>query len=346
MPVQLNRLRNEYKPQAVRAEVSKFLAGVASFAVLANVSLKKSVCLLWRAMTPLKAGRCAAVLRLFAAAVLSLAFSANASTEVQFPSFDTPGGQAVQLKAFWFPVPEQVALLPRPAMVLLHGCGGPYNARGHLSQRMLDYTALLHNQGVHVLVLDSLSPRGERELCTQKIGTRQVNMLERRLDALAATAWLASQSVVDATRIGLMGWSNGGSAVLSATNERHTEVAAAAVKPSFAVAFYPGCETELKRGYQHSARVMLLVGEADDWTPAAPCKRLAQQAQRSSEARDASLEIETYAGAFHGFDSTAPLRVRKDVPNGVNPGRGVTVGGNAEALEKSRAKLIQFITTR
>jgi dienelactone hydrolase len=264
-----------------------------------------------------------------------------APTEVSFPSLDSPGGHAVMLKAFWSPSPSpSPSTAPTaPAMVLLHGCGGPYNARGELSQRMLDYTVLLNNQGMHVLVLDSLTPRGERELCTQKLGTRQVTMLQRRSDALAAVSWLAAQPGVDAQRIGLLGWSNGGSAVLSATNERHAEVAAAALKPSFAVAFYPGCDAELKRGYQHSARLLLLVGEADDWAPAAPCKRLAEQAA-------GSVEIEAYPGAFHGFDSTAPLRLRKDVPNGVNPGRGVTVGGDSEALKRSRAKLLQFINVR
>jgi dienelactone hydrolase len=270
--------------------------------------------------------------------------AAAAPTEVNFPSLDAPSGHAVVLKAFWAPAAS--ATQAAPAMVLLHGCGGPYNARGELSQRILDYTALLHGQGMHVLVLDSLTPRGERELCTQKVGSRQVTMLQRRSDALAAVAWLAVQPGVDARRIGLLGWSNGGSAVLSATNERHTEVAAAAAKPSFAVAFYPGCDAELKRGYQHSARLLLLVGEADDWTPAAPCKRLAQHAQRGATNTDASVEIEAYPGAFHGFDSTAPLRLRKDVPNGVNPGRGVTVGGEPEAMKLSRARLLQFISAR
>ena len=298
-------------------------------------------------MKRLKLGKFLSRFSVLTGLVLCLGANAGANTEVSFPSLDAPGGQAVILKALWASAPGPSGTAKTsPAMVLLHGCGGPYNARGELSQRMHDYIALLHTQGLHALVLDSLTPRGERELCTQKIGSRQVTMLQRRLDALAAVAWLAAQPAVDAQRIGLLGWSNGGSAVLSATNERHSEVAAASVKPSFAVAFYPGCDAELKRGYAHSARVLLLVGEADNWTPAEPCKRLAQLAQRSTESQHAEVEIETYAGAFHGFDSTAPLRVRKDDPNGVNPGRGVTVGGNAEALEKSRAKLLQFITVR
>jgi dienelactone hydrolase len=220
---------------------------------------------------------------------------------------------------------------------LLHGCGGTYNAKGRLSQRTLDYTRLLNEHGMHALVVDSLTPRGEKELCTQRIGARHVTQANRRLDALAAVAWLAQRPGVDAKRIGLMGWSNGGSTLLAALNQRHADVAAAPVQPAFAVAFYPGCESDLKRGFETRARLLMLVGESDDWTPAAPCHELALRST------GVLPEIEGYAGAFHGFDSTAPVRLRQDVPNGVNPGQGVHVGGNAAAFAASRERLLRFL---
>ena len=89
------------------------------------------------------------------------------------------------------------------------------------------------------------------------------------------------------------------------------------MQPAFAIAFYPGCETELKRGYEAVAPLLMLVGQADDWTAAAPCRALAREAGGPMPP-----EIEGYAGAYHGFDSDAPVRVRKDVPSGVNPGPG------------------------
>lgn len=271
----------------------------------------------------------------------SRSVAAPALTEVSFASLDLSAGQPVTLKAFWALAPGASDAPQRArAVVLMHGCGGAYNAQGELSARFQKYVLLLHSQGTHALVLDSFTPRGERELCTQKIGTRKVTMQHRRLDALAALQWLAQQPQVDAGKIGLIGWSNGGSAVLAASNERHAEVAKAAVKPHFVVAFYPGCEAELQRGYQPSADLLLLVGEADDWTPAEPCKRLAAQTPSGTTA---NIDIEVYPGAFHGFDSTAALRVRKDVPSGVNKGQGVTVGGNANALRLSQERLIQFL---
>ena len=98
---------------------------------------------------------------------------------------------------------------------------------------MRDYAALFNGLGLHVLVVDSLTPRYEKELCTQRIGKRRVTQTNRRLDALGAVAYLAGRSDVDAQRIGLIGWSNGASTVLAATNLRHPDVAAAHVgRPS------------------------------------------------------------------------------------------------------------------
>src|SRR5439155_5219632 len=90
---------------------------------------------------------------------------------------------------------------------------------------------------------------------------------------------LAHRPGVDAQHIGLMGWSNGGSTVLAALNRRHADVASAPVQPAFAVAFYPGCESDLKRGFETHTKLLMLVGEADDWTPAAPCHELARAAR-------------------------------------------------------------------
>ena len=39
----------------------------------------------------------------------------------------------------------------------------------------------------------------------------------------------------------------------------------------------------------------------------------------------------------------APVRLRKDVPNGVNPGQGVHVGGNAAAWRASRDRVVRFL---
>ena len=175
---------------------------------------------------------------------------------------------------------------------------------------------------------------------TQRIGKRRVTQSNRRLDALGAVAYLAERPDVDATKIGLVGWSNGASTVLAATNLRHHDVAVAQTRAAFAVAFYPGCEADLRRGYEPAAPLLMLVGQIDDWTPSGPCRALARAAG------DPKPEIETYPGAYHGFDSNTPVRLRKDVPNGANPGQGVHVGGNAAAWNASRQRLLRFLAER
>lgn len=273
-------------------------------------------------------------LRILVTLVLCVPASLVAAEErVSFPSFDGPGNAPVVLNGYFF----AAAASPAPAIAMFHGCGGAYDKSGALTRRMREYAALFNGLGMHVLVVDSLTARYAKELCTQRLRTRRITQANRRLDALGAVAYLADRADVDASRIGLIGWSNGGSTVLSATNLHHHDVVAAIVKPAFAIAFYPGCEAELKRGYSPSAPLLMLVGQIDDWTASAPCVALARSVTVMRP------EIVVYPGAGHGFDSSAAVRLRKDVPNGVNPGKGVHVGGNPAAWRASRDRVVRFL---
>ena len=269
----------------------------------------------------------------FVIAALS-AWPAAAQERVSVPSLDGAPQAPLQLPGHWFAAAESGK---RPAWLLLHGCGGPYGRNGELSQRMREYAALINAHRAHALVLDSLTPRGERELCAQRIGARQITQQQRRRDALGALRWLAARADVDAARIGVIGWSHGASTVLAVTNRAHGEVAAAAVQPRIAVAFYPGCSDERRRGYAPSAPLWLLLGAADDWTPAAPCAALAAQVTAPRP------EVRIYPHAYHGFDGSGAVRLRTDVPNGVHPGQGVHVGGDPAARAASRALLIELL---
>lgn len=268
----------------------------------------------------------------------------DAVERVQFQAPAGESGGTVALQAWWYRPPAALApatgkdTRPLPAVVMLHGCGGMLNRRGQPAERMREYAALLNEQGWHALAVDSLTPRGEKELCTQRIGTRKINQNDRRRDALAALQWLATQPGVDGQRLALLGWSHGGSAVLAASNLRHADVAAAQVLPRLSVAFYPGCGSDLRGGYRPAADTLVLVGKADDWTPAAPCQALAAPRGAAPDRRE--VRVVAYEGAYHGFDGTVPLRLRTDVPNGVYPGQGVHVGGHPVAREQSRKELL------
>ena len=97
---------------------------------------------------------------------------------------------------------------------------------------------------------------------------------ERVADAIAAKAYLQSRADVKPAAVSLLGWSNGGSTVLYAVDPRRRPQDG---KPDFAkaVAFYPGCATPAESGrWQTRLPLLILIGAADDWTPAKPCSEL------------------------------------------------------------------------
>lgn len=240
-------------------------------------------------------------------------------------SIEIPVGQGLRLTGWWLPPAKEAATSdPRPVVIALHGCGGLYSsaasAKGRLSQRHGGFAERLRAQGWHVVLPDSLTARGERSLCEQRYSDRRVAQSDRRDDVQATLDWLARQPWADMSRVALVGWSHGGSAVLAATHQGDPKVRQQAWKPVTAVAFYPGCSQPLRQRYQPVAPLLMLLGAEDDWTPAEPCVRLAAKV-------GAALRV--YPDSHHGFDNpTGRVRHSPDIPNGVKPGQGVHVGRN------------------
>jgi dienelactone hydrolase len=229
--------------------------------------------------------------------------------------------------------------LKRPAVVMMHGCGGAFARDGSLNARHRMWGDYLAGLGYVVLMLDSFTSRGLREICTQKLAERSLKESDRVGDAMAALAWITSREDVDPARVALLGWSHGGGTVLATVAGLERD------KPGYAaaIAFYPGCTQKARHAASFHAPIPLLVliGEADDWTPAAPCEALA----RAVAARGEPMEIVTYAGAYHDFDNPAlkRKRVRHEVPNGVHKGEGVTTAPDPAAREDAKRRVGAFL---
>jgi dienelactone hydrolase len=268
---------------------------------------------------------------------------------VSFPSLDLDPstGEPVKLSGLFFtPDPSAGGF---PAVIVLHGCDGMYSAlpsrRGRLTPRHQAMADLLVAEGYAVLFPDSFNPRGRREVCTQPVAEQTIRIANRRLDVLGALEYLRARSDIATGRIAVLGWSHGGSTVLASINARSATIARyLRAQPSgvpylrAAIAFYPGCTASLRDpgGFAPAAPLVMFVGESDDWTAAAPCVQLGARLRTAGE----PVEVRAYPDTFHGFDnpgSFAPLHL--DVPNGVNPGRGVTVARNPAARADAYARV-------
>jgi dienelactone hydrolase len=188
---------------------------------------------------------------------------------------------------------------PHPVVLALHGCGGMHAPSGQrLNARHRDWNVRLLAAGFAVLTLDSFAARGQTEVCTLK--DNEITPKVRADDVRAALGWLTSRPGIDAKRIVLLGWSHGAMTVLWSVRQGFLE---GGNKPAAAIAFYPGCrEIAALDGWKPVVPLTMLTGALDDWTPAPPCRDLAQ--------RTGFDHIE-YAGAYHGFDAPdTPLRLR------------------------------------
>ncbi|HET6182986.1 MAG TPA: dienelactone hydrolase family protein [Acetobacteraceae bacterium] len=215
-----------------------------------------------------------------------------------------------------------------PAVVALHGCGGPF------AQRDGPWAVALAEGGHAVLLPDSFGSRGLGSQC--KVKQRTVKPVPtRRADAIAAAQWLAAQPGTLPGGVVLMGWSNGGSTVM------WTDDAADPPPPGLFrrfVAFYPGCRSEAaSQTWRPAGPIMILAGANDDWTPAAPCRTLA--------ARFPDLiRLTLYPDAWHDFDALdRPVVARSGLATPPS-GTGIAhAGTNPEARADAFRRVPAFI---
>jgi len=274
---------------------------------------------------------------------------ANAAAEVaraQPAGFETieiavGGPRPATIRAYLLrPLAAASAPIPGPAIVAMHGCGGLLTSKGALMARERDWAERLAAAGYTVLLPDSFNPRGYRQICTISGSDRPIRPGQRAYDAAAAAAWLQQQPFVDKSRLGLIGWSNGGSTVLAAVDGSQKSEAAAYFRLAFA--FYPGCRPARERaGYTPSVPLTILIGSDDDWTPPAPCRELAQQH---------GLRLIEYPGAVHGFDAPdTPRRTRTGVGLSVRGDGSVQIGtdpaGRAAAITEVMTALAKVFAT-
>ena len=226
---------------------------------------------------------------------------------------------------------------PFPAIVQLHGCGG-------LEAQSYRWARWFADHGYAALVVDSFGPRKVKGDC--RSGPDEPPITARFDDALGALRYLQSLPDVKADRIGAIGWSQGGVYAMSVINgpslerARRRGVALPATGFAAGIGVYPGgCFSLVKE--QVIRPLLVLIGEADDWTPAAKCREMVE-AMRS---RGSDARIVTYPGAYHYFDVEGQRQeVLAEVENDNRAGGyGATVSYQAEAAADANRQIEQFL---
>lgn len=244
--------------------------------------------------------------------------SATSTVTMTKVSFTNADGQA--LTGFLFK--DLAATARNAAVVMMHGCAGIWSngvistdpqpsikALSHIHRRWGENLA---KAGYVGLLVDSFTPRSLTNECNN--GTAGLNEATvRPKDALAGRSWLLDNNHVTAGRIALLGWSNGGSAVM-ATMDKTNEGSAGSKPFKEAFSFYPGCglvnefggdaSTLAKTTWLPYAPVTIHHGSIDPLYTDDKCsnRKTTAIALGASTATGNAVDLVVYTGARHSFD--------------------------------------------
>lgn len=247
--------------------------------------LKVAQCSAIEDVDPPTAGSLMRACLVVTALLATLGFAAQAYAG-KFVEFESGGVESKRVRLVGYLArPEGNG--PFPAVVVLHGCGG-------FHQDMLAWADRLRRWGYVALAVDSFGPRGIETACG--------NFGDQPFDAFQALAYLKTQPFVRADHVAALGFSLGGSSVLTVL-ENGPFARLFQDKFRAGVALYPPC-----RGASGimTAPTLVLIGALDDWTLASACEAMAAGRSElgiSRSAGDRSLvRLTIYPDAHHGFD--------------------------------------------
>lgn len=174
---------------------------------------------------------------------------------------------------------------PFPAVVYMSGCGGIDNPADRAQQKVVIDRYLA--KGVATLVVDPFTARNEPEGVCANLDEKRAGQYFGRggSDARAALNVLKGRPDVDAKHIFLQGYSFGAISSLVAVQRKEPSDRA---DVAGVIAYYPYCYD----GVDPSVPVLVMIGEKDDWTPAAKCQAVKGKTD---------FEVIVYPGDTHAF---------------------------------------------
>jgi dienelactone hydrolase len=202
-------------------------------------------------------------------------------------------GASVQVEAhLWMP---DNAKGPVPVVVIFN-CGNTmlYEKEGVWAEKF-------HRQGYAVLIVNSLAARVPGNDITGEVMRYRYATI---VDVFVALKFLAADRRIDAKRIAIMGWSNGGVSILAAAIEGlRTRHVGPKLHYAAIVAISPYCGIGTLGARYSGTPILSLHGEQDQFMPAGPCRFYRQEAV----SRGAQYEMIVYPGAVHNWEMAFPV---------------------------------------
>lgn len=200
---------------------------------------------------------------------------------------------------------------PVPAILMFHGCGG-------LRQVQEDYARSALDAGYAVLIIGSNAARGidrfaaMSQVCT---GLRLWGG-ERAADVFAGVELAREDNRIDATHLGLIGWSHGGWTVLEALGDAGRDAVPDALDigageaPDLAgvrtaMTLYPYCGFPMQsdgRDFAREIPLHAILAANDMIAPPGDCERLFER----SDAVGHAVDFQIWPGQTHAFDEPNP----------------------------------------
>jgi len=238
------------------------------------------------------------------------------------PSFGTfPGkhGDIVKVPIRF----SQAGSIDRAGTVLvIHGCNGPDGPS------YPDWARFLSQNGFNAIEVNLFRERGLTNACADGLEISLTSRSSAR-EIEAVATWAKNQPWSNG-RVGVIGFSMGGSSVLTVSSLALSDAPRKSGVDA-GVSFYPGC-----RHYSTRELVIPLqihIGKDDDWTPAEPCEQLQNFWQQQLK----SFEFFVYQNAHHAFDIYGLNDIFR-CPRGQCTGRY-----DADADKLARARTLKFL---
>ena len=187
------------------------------------------------------------------------------------------------------------SLNPDKKYPLIIGVAGSLGWRKH----HLEYMEMYQQDGFATFELNSFKSRD----ITSTVGSQdEVTIAAIILDAYRALEKLAEHPNIDKEKVSITGWSLGGGVSLFSGWMPVKNAITTSVSFASHLAFYPPCFINPENLAFTQAPIHILIGEKDNWTPAAPCSNLIKKLEGK-----ANIALTTYPESHHSFDSETPV---------------------------------------